>query len=83
MPQILQRQAVHIVTRPGAVEHVGLKHGVKTNASEADSVVVQHGAVILEILSHLVAGRIFQQWAQLLKNALRRELCWRIQVIVC
>ena len=60
--QILQRQRIHIMARGGGVEHIGCQHGVGKRADDSDLIVRQHRNIVLEVLTNLGFGWVFQQW---------------------
>ncbi len=62
--QVFDRQAVHIVARPGAVQDIGFKHRVESHAAQLDSVVRQHAHVVLEVLADLFSARVLKQRLQ-------------------
>ncbi|MNZ45821.1 hypothetical protein D3C78_634850 [compost metagenome] len=80
--QILPGQGVHVVTAGGGVEHIGFEHGVEGDALQIDAVVLQHVAIVLEVLPHLEAGRIFQQRLELAQHLLFGQLGWSPQIVV-
>ncbi|MNE06127.1 hypothetical protein D3C80_987080 [compost metagenome] len=80
--QVLERQAVHVMTGGGGVEHVGLEHGVVGHALHLDTVgnVATDGAVgedvhvVLGVLRHLDLGRVLQQRLERQQHAVAVEL---------
>jgi len=59
--QVLEGQGVQVVTAGGAVEDIGLQHGVVGYALEPDAVIGQHAHVVLEVLAGLGPRRVLQQ----------------------
>src|SRR5690606_23048029 len=59
--QVLQCQAVHIVTGGGGVQDVGFEHAVKGHAAHFDAIVGQYVDVVLGVLCQLGSGGVLQQ----------------------
>lgn len=64
------------MTAGGRVEHIGFEHGVEGDALQIDAVVLQHVAIVLEVLPDLETGRIFQQRLELAQHLLFGQLGW-------
>ena len=73
--QIFECQRVHIVTGGGTVQHIGFEHGVVGHPAQGDVVIRQHTHVVLEILSQLGLGRVFQQGFQPCQDCIAWQLC--------
>ncbi len=60
--EVLLRQAVHVVTGGGGVQHVRLEHGVVGNAAHFDGgrAVGKDVDIVLGVLPDLGLGRVFQ-----------------------
>ena len=80
--EILQSQAVHVVTGRCGIQHIGLEHGVVANTAQVDAVVGQHTGVILQILPDLGALRVLQQGLQHAQHLIAIQLRRRAQIIV-
>ena len=48
--QIFQCETVHVVSRAGRVQHVGLQHGVELDTGQAYTVIGQHIGIVFEVL---------------------------------
>ena len=62
--QIESRQGIHIVPGSDAVQHIGLQHRVVYWPLYGNTVASQHAHVVLQILSDLGDGGIFQHRLQ-------------------
>ena len=82
MPEVLQRQRIHVVAGGGAVEHVGFEHGVERGPGERDPGARKHAHVVLEVLADLRRPFGFQDRAQLREHRLARDLVRRPRVVV-
>ena len=80
--EILERQRVHVMARPGAVEDIGFQHRVKTHAGKRNAMVAKHSTVVLKILTDLFLIRILQQRPQCLQHFFAIQLRGRIKIIV-
>ena len=74
VPEILQGQAVHVMARGGAVEHIRLEHGVERDTTELHSAMPQHDYVVLKILADLLWRRALKQWLELAQHVIAIEL---------
>ena len=74
--QVLQRQAVHVVTGGGGIQHVGFEHGVEGHALHRDRCagVGQNVDVVLGMLTDLGLGRVFEDRLQRLEHCIAIQL---------
>ena len=82
LPQVLQRQGVHVVAGGGGVQHVGLQHGVLQRPRHRDAVARQHRDVVLEVLADLGFAGILQQRLECGQHGIAVELCGGVQIVV-
>ncbi len=72
--EVLERQAVHVVSGGGGVEHIGFEHGVEGHAAHLDTVMHQHVHVVFAVLADLGLRRILQQRLERAKHGIQLEL---------
>ena len=82
VPEVLQRERVHVVPRRGAVEHVGLEHGVELDPGQRDAGAGEHAHVVLEVLADLRRPLGLEDRAELLQHPLACELVGRARIVV-
>ena len=82
VPEVLERERVHVVPRRGAVEHVGLQHGVELDSGQVNAGPGEHAHVVLQVLADLGRAFRFEDRAELPEHHLGRELGRRARVVV-
>ena len=64
-------------------QNIALQHGVVCIALHLDAVVRHDVAVVFDVLTHLVHGRVFKPWFEFGQHLIDGQLRGRIAIAVC
>ena len=61
LPQIFQREGIHVVPGAGGIQNIRLEHRVMSDTRKTYSVVCQHIGIVFKVLPQLPDIRVFKE----------------------